>query len=155
VNISNNGLQLIESFEGLVLHPYKDEAGVPTIGYGTTYYPNGNRVTMDDDSITQEQALTYLEYQVDHTVSASINHFVQVDINQNQFDALASFAYNEGAGALRSSTLLRLLNSGDTAGAADQFLVWDKVRKDGQLVEDDGLLHRRQMERTLFLEPVV
>lgn len=154
MNISNNGLKLIESFEGFRANPYLDQAGVPTIGYGTISYPNGDSVSMGDPAITQQQALAYLEYQVNHK-TAAINHLVQVPINQNQFDALASFAYNEGLGALQSSTLLRLLNSGNPAGAADQFLVWDKVRVDGQLVEDDGLLHRRQIERALFLQPVV
>jgi lysozyme len=109
---------------------------------------------MSDPAITQDQALDYLEWQVNQK-TAAVNHLVQVSINQNQFDALASFAYNEGVGALQTSTLLRLLNSGDTAGAAAQFLVWDKERVDGQLVESDGLLHRRQMEQTLFLQPVV
>jgi len=154
MNISNNGLSLIESFEGLELSPYLDGAGIPTIGYGTILYPSGHKVTMSDPAITQDQALDYLEWQVNQK-TAAVNHLVQVSINQNQFDALASFAYNEGVGALQTSTLLRLLNSGDTAGAAAQFLVWDKERVDGQLVESDGLLHRRQMEQTLFLQPVV
>src|ERR1019366_1286736 len=154
MNLSGNGLNLIESFEGLKLLPYLDSAGIPTIGYGTILYPSGRRVTMSDPTITQAQALDYLESQVNQK-TATINHLVQVSISQNQFDALASFAYNEGVNALQTSTLLRLLNSGDTAGAADQFLVWDKERVDGQLVESDGLLHRRQMERALFLKPVI
>jgi lysozyme len=154
MNISANGLSLIESFEGLRLNPYLDDAGIPTIGYGCITYPSGRKVSMGDAPITEQDALNYLAWQVNERVSA-INHMVQVPINQNQFDALASFAYNEGVGALQSSTLLRLLNAGNTSGAADQFLVWDKVRVDGQLVENDGLLHRRHIERTLFLEPVV
>jgi lysozyme len=154
MNISSDGLHLIESFEGLKLSPYRDQAGVPTIGYGTILYESGHKVTMSDPPITQEQALILLEWNINQKVAA-INHLVQVPINQNQFDALASFAYNEGVGALQGSTLLRLLNSGDVDGAADQFLVWDKEHVDGQLVADGGLLHRRQIERTLFLQPMV
>jgi lysozyme len=154
MKLSQNGLMLIESFEGLELKPYLDTAGIPTIGYGTIMYQNGNRVTLNDPPISQYQAMILLEWQVNQKCAA-INRLVQVSINQNQFDALASFTYNEGVGALQTSTLLRLLNSGDVSGAAAQFLVWDKERIDGQLVESDGLLHRRQMEQTLFLEPVV
>jgi lysozyme len=154
MNLSSNGLGLIESFEGLKLSPYLDTAGVPTIGYGTILYPSGRRVTMNDPAITQGQALDYLESQVNQKVAA-INHLVQVPINQNQFDALASFTYNDGVGALQTSTLLRLLNAGNFSGAAAQFLVWDKEHVDGQLVESDGLLHRRKMEMSLFEQPVV
>jgi len=140
------------SFEGLRLTPYLDSANVPTIGYGTIMYPSGHAVTMNDPAITQTQAMQYLEWEVNQKVG-SAQHYIQVTVGQNQFDALISFAYNEGLGALAGSTLLKLLNSGNTGGAADQFLVWDKVRVDGQLVENQGLLNRRTAERKLFLTP--
>jgi lysozyme len=107
---------------------------------------------MNDPYITQQQATQYLEWQVNQK-TAEVEHMIQTCPNQNQFDALVSFAYNEGVNALKTSTLLRLFNSGDSQGAADQFLVWDKVRENGQLVESDGLLRRRQAERQLFLTP--
>jgi lysozyme len=115
-------------------------------------YPSGHAVTMNDPAITQTQAMQYLEWEVNQKVG-SAQHYIQVTVGQNQFDALISFAYNEGLGALAGSTLLKLLNSGNTGGAADQFLVWDKVRVDGQLVENQGLLNRRTAERKLFLTP--
>jgi lysozyme len=150
--LSQNGLKLIMSFEGLKLSPYLDTAGVPTIGYGTIMYPSGHAVTMNDPAITTTQAAQYLEWEVNQKVG-SVQHYVQVVVSQNEFDALVSFAYNEGLGALKTSTLLRLLNLGDTQGAADQFLMWDKDRVDGQLVVNQGLLNRRQAERNLFLTP--
>jgi len=152
MQLSNNGLKLIMSFEGLDLKPYLDTAGVPTIGYGCIMYPSGHAVTMNDPAITQTQAMQYLEWEVNLKVGTA-KHLIQVDCTQNQFDALVSFAYNEGLGALRTSTLLRLFNSGDTQGAANQFLVWDKNRVNGVLVFNQGLLNRRNAERTLFLTP--
>lgn len=152
MKLSDNGLKLIESFEGLSLKPYLDTAGVPTIGYGTILYPSGHRVTMADPPITQAKAMQYLEWEVNLKVG-DVQHLFQVPISQNQFDALVSFAYNEGSNALKTSTLLKKLNLGDFQGAADQFLVWDKQRVNGQLVESQGLLNRRQVERKLFLTP--
>lgn len=153
MELSQNGLKLIQTFEGLNLSPYLDQAGVPTIGYGTIMYPSGHAVMMSDPVITLQKAIQYLEWEVDQKVGTVV-HLLQINANQNQFDALVSFAYNEGLGALKTSTLLRLYNSGNFQSAADQFLVWDKVRVDGQLVEDKGLLNRRQQERQLFLTPV-
>jgi hypothetical protein len=75
----------------------------------------------------------------------------KVPLDDGQFAALVSFAFNCGSGNLASSTLLRKLNQGDYAGAADQFLVWNKARKNGVLVELPGLTRRRRAERALFL----
>lgn len=149
MKIGKKGLDLIKSFEGLKLKPYLDSAGIPTIGYGTIMYDNGKRVSMQDPPITEDQANQYLEYEVNEK-TAAVNQFVTIAINQNQFDALVCFAYNVGVGALQKSTLLKLLNSGDYAGAADQFLRWNKAG--GK--EIPGLTRRRQAERALFLHPV-
>src|ERR1035437_6610920 len=102
--LSSNGLGLIKSFEGFRSDPYLDSVSIPTIGYGTILYPNGIRVTMDDSSITEEEAEQYLTFQVDQKTT-SINHMLAIPVNQNQFDALCSFAYNLGCGALHGSTL--------------------------------------------------
>ncbi|PRP71817.1 lysozyme [Chromobacterium amazonense] len=77
-----------------------------------------------------------------------VSRLVKVQLRQNQFDALVSFSYNLGLGSLQSSTLLRLLNAGDYAGAAGQFILWDKAG--GKAVP--GLLARRQAEQALFKE---
>ena len=82
-----------------------------------------------------------------------IKQLVKVPINQNQLDALTSFSYNLGIGALKSSTLLKLLNSGaDKYTVANQFLRWNKALIDGQYIEVLGLTRRREAERVLFLK---
>ena len=146
-SINQAGLNLIESFEGCKLQPYLDVAGVPTIGIGTTKYPNGHVVTMQDPPCTKAEAYSYLKSHLDGDCVA-VSGMVKVNINDNQFAALVSFAYNVGRSALASSTLLKKLNSGDMPGAADQLLKWDHAG--GKVVL--GLTRRRQAERALFLQ---
>lgn len=149
--INQDGLDLIISFEGLKLSPYLDSVGVATIGYGTIMYPNGTAVTMDDPTITQDQATEYLQFEVNEK-AAKVESYVTVDINDNQFAALVSFAYNLGLGSLHGSTLLKLLNSGaDINTVAAEFPKWDKAG--GQVLP--GLLRRRTFEQALFLKSVV
>lgn len=136
---SENGLHLTEQFEGLRLAAYKDSVGVPTIGYGHT-----RNVTMDM-SCTQEQAEQWLQDDVQIAVNG-VNQLVTVALTQNQFDALVDFAFNLGVGSLQHSTLLRLLNGGDYAGAAGEFEKWNKAG--GNVLP--GLVKRRQAERDLF-----
>jgi lysozyme len=143
-------IELLKSFEGLKLEPYLDSAGIPTIGWGTIMYPNGVSVTMDDPTITEDQAQQYFEFEVGKK-TASIEQMVTVDVNDNEYGALVSFAYNLGLGSLHGSTLLKLLNSGqDRNVVADQFLRWNKAGG----VEVAGLTRRRQAERALFLQPM-
>lgn len=112
-------------------------------------YPDGTAVTLNDSPITEEQAEQYLLWEVNKK-TAGINQMVtNYAINQNQFDALVSFAYNLGLGALHGSTLLRLVNSGDIAGAANEFPKWNHA---GGVVSS-GLTHRRLAEQKLFLTP--
>lgn len=142
-------VNLAKSFEGFKTHPYLDSVGVPTIGYGTTYYLDGTKVTMHDPDVTEDQACHLLLAKLG-TFSDQVVKMVSVPINQNQLDALTDFAYNVGPGALHSSTLLKLLNAGDVSGAADQFLVWNKAGG----VAVAGLTRRREAERSLFLQSV-
>lgn len=109
--VSQNGLNIIKKFEGCVLHAYLDKVGVPTIGYGTTYYPNGKKVSINDPGITIDQATSYLEYNVNKVCIPLINNHVKVDLNQNQVDALCSFIYNEGSGGFTGSHLLVEVNA--------------------------------------------
>jgi lysozyme len=131
---------LTEQVEGLRLTAYQDSVGVWTIGYGHT----GSDVR-PGLTITQEQASALLQQDVAGAVAA-VNRLVTVTLTQNQFDALVDFTFNEGQGNLASSTLLRELNAGNTAGAAAQFLVW--VYAGG--VQLPGLVKRRQAEAALF-----
>lgn len=140
---------LIAKFEGLRLQPYKDSAGIPTIGYGTTWYPTGVKVTMSDQSITKEQAESYLRYALGVTEKA-LDRLVGASLNANQHAALLSFVYNIGVAAFGASTLLKKLNRGDYQGAAEEFMRWDHAGG----VEIEGLKKRRKAEAMLFTTPV-
>jgi lysozyme len=148
MKVSKNGLDLIKQFEGLRLKPYLCSAGVATIGYGSTMYADGRKVTLKDAAITESQALELLAKTLGKYEKA-VNDYVKVPLTQNEFDALVSFTYNLGAGNLLSSTLLKKLNAGDKAGAANQFDVWNKAG--GKVLQ--GLVTRRAAEKALFLKP--
>lgn len=137
---SDRGLSLIKSFEGLRLQAYQDAVGVWTIGYGAT---RGVKAGM---AISKDQAERMLVNDVQR-FEPDIDRLVKVPLSQNQWDALMSFVYNLGAANLESSTLLRLLNQGDYAGAADQFPRWN--RAGGKVLQ--GLVKRRAAERAMFL----
>lgn len=154
---SQTGLNLIEEYEGLILGAYDDAndhvvlpggsvRGTLTIGYGHTTAAGPPKVTIGQ-KITKAQANEILASDLAR-VEAYVNKAVKVPINQNQFDALISFTFNEGNGALARSSLLRKLNAKDYQGAADAFLQWTKGL--GQQV-NPGLLRRRKAERALFL----
>lgn len=148
MNISSKGLDLIKKWEGCKLQAYLDPVGIPTIGYGTIAYPDGRQVAMGD-RITQEQADGFLLHECT-SICARIEGLCKAPINQNQYDALVSFSYNVGVGAFGDSTLLRKLNESDYAGAASEFLRWNKGTVNGQMVELQGLTNRRMDEKVLF-----
>ena len=83
--------------------------------------------------------------------AASLCSVLKVAVNDSQFGALMALVFNIGAGNLAASTLLRKVNAGDSAGAADQFLAWDKARVHGLLQPLAGLKRRRRADRTLFM----
>ena len=139
--VNEAGLALIREFEGCRLDAYLCPAGIPTIGYGAT----GPDIRMGM-VWTQEQADARLVEDLAR-FAAGVERLVQVDLTDNQFAALVSFAYNVGLGALRDSTLLRKLNAGDYLGAADQLPRW--ARAGGRIMP--GLTRRRAAERDLFL----
>ena len=143
---SKAGLNLIKQFESFRAAPYLCSAGVPTIGYGTTVYPNGIKVKLSDQKITQQLAESFLQHHV-NAIEKDVLSLVKVPLTQNQFDALVSFSYNVGLGAFRDSTLLKLLNAGDIDGASKQFERWNKA---GGKVSN-GLTRRRNAEKALFL----
>jgi lysozyme len=137
---SQKGVSLIKSFEGLRLHSYQDSVGVWTIGYGAT---RGITAGM---AITNEQAERMLMNDIGR-FEPEVERLVKVALDQRQWDALMSFTYNLGAANLGASTLLKLLNAGDYAGAAEQFPRWNKAG--GQVLA--GLTKRRTAERAMFL----
>ncbi|RNM07715.1 lysozyme [Dickeya undicola] len=145
MQISNNGITLISKFEGRRLTAYQDSVGVWTIGYGWTQAVDGKPVRrgMQIDLPTAERLLRCGVVQYEQAV----NQLVKVKLTQGQFDALVSFTYNLGIRSLSTSTLLKKLNAGDIAGAADEFQKWN--RAGGKILA--GLVARRAAERELFL----
>jgi len=146
---------LIKQFEGFRGAPYKDSAGIPTIGYGTILYPpppqgSGKSVTMADAAISEAQATQYLQYQM-ALKSKQIAPLLQKPASLHQAAAMLSLTYNIGSGAFGSSTVLRKFNAGDLQGSADAFLMWDKATVNGEKVVVDGLHNRRVQERGVFL----
>ena len=137
---SKNGICIIKKYEGCKLETYKCPAGIPTIGYGHT----GMDVSIGM-RITDGQAERLLAKDCGKT-EHFINALVDVQLNQNQFDALVSFTFNVGVGALEDSTLLKKLNSKDYNGAKLEFLRWNKAA--GKVLH--GLTARRIEESELF-----
>lgn len=145
MRISDKGISLIKQFEGLRLTAYQDSVGVWTIGYGWTHPVDGNPIrpgmTIKEETAERLLRTGLVGYESD------VSKLVKVKLTQVQFDALVSFAYNLGARALSTSTLLQKLNTGDYAGAADEFPRWNKAG--GKVLP--GLTRRREAERALFL----
>jgi lysozyme len=144
---NQKGIAIIKEFEGCKLHAYLCPADKLTIGYGHT----GDVV--EGMTITQHQAEQLLEYDIEHLESVIAPHIKQI-LSDNQFSALVSFAFNVGPYNLirnqhqSPSTLLILINEGDFAGAAQQFMRW--VYVDNRV--SDGLIRRRKAEQSLFEE---
>lgn len=149
---SVQGRALIEQREGIVLSAYQDSAGVWTIGAGHTSAAGAPKVT-PGMKITAAEASEILSRDL-IVFEKAVNSSVKVALNQNEFDALVSLAFNIGAGAFKNSTLVKRLNAGDRQAAADQFLVWNKITVNGQKKTLQGLVNRRQAERKQFLTPV-
>lgn len=145
-------IEMIMGFEGLRLEAYRDPSGTPTIGYGTTVYPDGTPVAMGD-GISENAAREYLAFDVSGFGKGVSDLLGDLQVTQNQFDALVSFAYNEGLAALGDSTLLKKFRAGDLAGAAAEFPRWNKATVNGALVVLPGLVIRRAAERALFEHP--
>jgi lysozyme len=143
---------LIKSFEGEYLDAYLDPVGIPTIGYGTIYNYDAKRPVQLGDKIDKDTAIRFLRTECAKIIP-QIKKLVRVPINQNQLDALTSFVYNVGIGALRNSTLLKLLNEGKPkTEVAEQFLRWNKATNpQGILITLPGLTRRRKAEKELFL----
>jgi lysozyme len=139
-NISKKGIDLIKEFEGEELTAYLCPAGVWTIGVGHTGDDVKSGLTI---SAAQSEALLRKDLT---RFEKGVSRLVKVPLTQHQFDALVSFAFNLGLGALGRSTLLRLLNAGDYEGAADQFKRWNKAG--GRVLA--GLVRRRAAEAALF-----
>ena len=143
---SQKCIDLIKKFEGFQSKAYKCPANIPTIGYGSTMWTNGVKVKMGD-VITEHDAENLLFWEVANKSKA----IGVINVSQSKFDALVSFAYNLGIGALRDSTLFKKvrLNSDDPT-IRDEFMKWTKARVNGKLTELPGLVKRRKAEADLY-----
>lgn len=143
---SKDCLDIIKKFEGLRLKAYQCSANVWTIGYGTTVYPDGVKVKQGD-KCTTEQADAYLLQDLNKRSLNVMALIVPTEIKQSQFDALLSFAYNLGIGALSKSTLLKKVKAAPTdPNIKDEFLKWNKAG--GKVLK--GLQLRREAEAALY-----
>lgn len=150
MDISEKGLSLIKSFEGLhtkksdgMIHAYLDPVGIPTVGWGCT---RGIKMGM---KFTEAQCEAMLLKEIAKFEDA-VERLVKVPLNENQFASLVSFSYNVGTGALEKSTLLKELNKGNYAAVPSQLMRW--VNAGGK--KFPGLVRRRAAEGALWNEPV-
>jgi lysozyme len=152
MNISKSGIQLIKDFEGLRLNAYKCSAGVPTIGFGSCFYPDKSNVKMGDVLRDKEEAeILLINTLVDYDIYVS-KYTKSVKLTQYQFDALVSFAFNVGLGNLSKSTLLKLvLSNPNDQNIALEFAKWNKAA--GKVLQ--GLVKRRKKEAELYFKKVV
>jgi lysozyme len=137
---SNAGITFIQSFEQLRLQRYLDSAGRPTIGFGHLIAPCESY-----QIISPEQADTIFLQDLS-VAERAVNQAIEISLAQNEFDACTSLAFNIGGGNFARSTLVKLLNGGNTDLAAQQFLRWDNAG--GQV--SPGLMARRVTEKTIF-----
>ena len=138
--------KVIKEFEGYSSKPYLCPSGIPTIGYGNTMYANGERVTMDDPEITEEQATEMLMDTI-KSVEKQVKNVLDVKLKAHQLAALISFTYNVGIGNFSNSTLLAWVNSNpEFVRIPDQFRRWNKGG--GKVLK--GLIRRREAEIELW-----
>ena len=156
MKLNDEGYLIIAKFEGLRLSPYLCSAGVPTIAYGSTFYPSGKKVTMKDKAITKETALWMLKTTA-NMFAKDVDMLVTSNVNQNQFNALVSFAFNLGSDidadnipeGLGDSNLLKKVNANPNDPAiAKEFMKW--VNANG--VRNNGLIKRRTEEVKIYFK---
>lgn len=140
-------LRLIRRFEGVSLVPYLCSAGVPTIGFGSTYYEDGTKVTLKDPPISRDLAEILLRNTVSKQYFPAVVARCPLLTDPNKIAALVSWTYNLGVNALKTSTLRKKVQEEKWEEAAKEILKWDKAR--GKTIR--GLTVRRQAEAKLFL----
>jgi lysozyme len=145
--VSDSGLRFIKQNEGLRLAAYLDSAGIPTIGYGTIRI-NGAPVAMGM-TCTEAEAEGWLRLEC-NGIARALQRILSVNQNTNQVDSLVDFCYNLGTDAFRGSSLARTINTKQPV-FEDLFTRWNKIHKEGQIVEVPGLTRRRKAEYALYI----
>jgi len=147
MKVNEEGYSLIKKFEGCRLKAYKCPANVWTIGFGNTFYENGDKVK-EGNVITQQRADELAKFIIDQ-FAMSITPFILQPLNENQFSACVSLAYNIGTGGFKRSSVFNKLNVKPTdATIADSFRLWNK----GGGVVLKGLVRRREAEIQLYFK---
>jgi len=138
---------LCKQFEGFRSKPYLCPANVATIGYGSTYYADGRKVTLNDPPTTQEEAHVLLMHELEHTyLPGVLRNCPILATDERKCNAIVDFAYNLGVGRVQTSTLKRKINAQDWEGAQEQLMLWTKGG--GKVLP--GLLKRRKAECLLL-----
>jgi len=135
-------IAICKRFEGFKSKPYLCPAGIPTIGYGTTFYPDGSRVTLNDIPCTEAQATVWMMHELEAKALPAVLRMCPALKSVNAVNALVSFVYNLGAGRLQTSTLRRKINEGNMEEARKEILKWN--RGGGKVLK--GLVLRRNCE---------
>ena len=147
MKVNAEGYELIKKFEGCRLKAYRCPSNVLTIGFGNTFYENGNKVK-EGDVITQQRADELAKFIIDQ-FAVSIAPFIKQPLNENQFSACVSLAYNIGTGGFKRSSVFKKLNVNPLdATIADSFRLWNKGG--GKVLR--GLVNRREAEIQLYFK---
>lgn len=145
------GSAIIRKWEGFKASPYLCSAGVPTIGYGSTYYEDNSKVTLQDPPITKEVAELLLQYTILKNYLPAVLRLCPSLTEPHQIAAILSFTYNLGPAALETSTLRKKILEGDLAAVPEQLARWN--RAGGKILQ--GLVNRRADEIRLFTQGTV
>ena len=148
LTFSSKATDLIAQFEGFKSHPYPDSVKIPTIGFGTTFYEDGTKVTLKDAPISEDRAKAILLHYLNKIILPDFQQHITVDLTQNEIDALACLVYNIGDGAFDRSSVLKDVNNHIVNGTLleSHWEAWDKAG--GQVL--NGLLNRRKSEYKYF-----
>lgn len=152
LDIDQAGLDFISRWEGCILHVYRDIAGLKTVGIGHLVTKDEDRLFPDGMKISREQAIELLHKDVQKCVRA-IRANIKQPLNQNQFNALCSFAFNCGTGVTQNSGVARAINAGNFSAVRPALLEWCKAKINGVFQVNAGLLARRRSSADLFEKP--
>ena len=145
MKLDESGYSELHKREGLRTKPYLDTRGIPTISLGVTYYPNGKKVTMQDKPITKIEAERLGKVIADRFAS-EVTTLINAKVNQNQFNALVSLAYNIGITGFKNSTVLRRVNvNPNDPSIKSAFMMWTK---------NPELISRRKTEVEQYFRPI-
>lgn len=127
MNASRLAAAIAREFEGFYPRPYLCPAGVPTIGYGATFYEDGTRVTLNDQAITKERAERLLAWHLSKRFLPAAIRLCPGANTSGRLAGLVDFAFNLGEGNLRASTLRRLVNAGEWEEVPTQHMRWNRA----------------------------